>query len=153
MHQAVVEHRAWRPWKPDERYICQVPQAELFDFGERMSLGCRQLDTLCGNRKLVQVPIGCWHEVDEPRIQATGPYSLYLLHAGRWPKLEFGVGLQLTKPPEGLRHNAAPARILGFLCGLLFSLIHPETILALFPVQLSAFCFLLSTLRIPEAAR
>jgi hypothetical protein len=62
---------------------------------------------------LVQVPIGCWHEVDEPRIQATGSYSLYLLDAGRWLKLEFGVGLQLTKPPEGLRHNAAPARILG----------------------------------------
>jgi hypothetical protein len=56
---------------------------------------------------------GCWHEVDEPRIQATGSYSLYLLRASRWLKLEFGVGLQLTKPPEGLGHNAAPARILG----------------------------------------
>lgn len=64
MHQAVVEHRAWPLWKPDEPYICQVPQAGFLTLVSVMSLGCRDLDTLCGNRKLVQVPIGCWQSLD-----------------------------------------------------------------------------------------
>ncbi len=78
-----------------------------------MSFGRCQLDMLDGDEKLVQIRIGFWHEVDESRIQTAGPDSLYLLHARGWPKLEFGVRLQLPKPPKGFRDHSSPARILG----------------------------------------
>ena len=110
MHHAVVERRAWPPWKPDERCIRQVPQSDILEFCERMSCVRGQLDMLRGYEKLVQVRVGFWHEVDESCIQTAGPDGFY---TRRWLKLEFGVGLQLPKPAKGFRNHAPPTRILS----------------------------------------
>jgi hypothetical protein len=40
-----------------------------------MSFGRGQLNMLCGDEKLVQLRIGFWHEIDEPRIQTAGSDS------------------------------------------------------------------------------
>src|SRR5260370_11836095 len=113
MHHAVVERRAWPPWKPDERCIRQVPQSDILEFCERMSCGRGQLDMLPGDEQLVQVRVGFWHEVDESSIQTAGPDGFYLFHTRRWLKLDFCVGLHLPHPPTPFRNHTPPTRILG----------------------------------------
>src|SRR5207244_9281629 len=75
VHHPVVERRAWPSWEPNKRCIREVSQAESLLRCERVPFRYGQLDTLNGDQKLVQLRIGLWHAVDEPRIQTTGPYS------------------------------------------------------------------------------
>ena len=47
-----------------------------------MSFGGGEFDTLNGDEQLVQFRIGLWHKVNEPCVQTTGSYSLYLFGTG-----------------------------------------------------------------------
>src|ERR1700745_3787057 len=105
MHELVVECRACPPWKPDKRCIRQFPQAELLQSDERMSFWRCQFNVVYSDGELVQFRIGFGHEIDEPRIQAAGPYSLQLFRTRCRTKLQFRVGLVRPKSPEGIRDN------------------------------------------------
>src|SRR5262245_47773649 len=78
-----------------------------------MSLGYGQLDMVYGDSKSVQFRVGFGHDIDEPCIQAAGPYSVQLFQTRRRLKLQFRVRLLVPESPEGIRDNAAPGRILG----------------------------------------
>ena len=60
VHQAVIECRACPPWKPDKRYVREVPQAQFLEFRQRMSFRDGQLDMLYRDAELVQFRIGLW---------------------------------------------------------------------------------------------
>ena len=65
-----------------------------------MSFGHGQFDMVYGDAKLVQLPVGFWHEIDESCVQTTRSYSLQLLQTRRGLKLQFRVRLLLPESPE-----------------------------------------------------
>ena len=77
-----------------------------------MSLGHGQLDMVYSDGKLIQFRVGFRHEIDEPRIQAAGSYSVQLFQTRRRLKLQLRVRLLLPESSEGIRNNAVPGRIL-----------------------------------------
>jgi hypothetical protein len=113
MHQSVVKRWACPPWKPDKGFIRQVTQSEFLQLGERMPLGDCQLDIVYCDAKLVQFPVGFWHEVEESCIQAAGLYGVQLLQTWRGLNLQFHARSLLPKSTEGVGNDAVPGRILG----------------------------------------